>query len=348
MTTPAIHVEKLTKRYGAAAAVDDVSFDVHAREVVGFLGPNGAGKSTTLRIIAGFLGRSSGTVTVAGFDVEDQALEAKKRLGYMPEMVPLYPEMRVSEYLRFRAELKGVARASRSSAVDDSMQAARIVDVADMLIGRLSKGYRQRVGLADALVAKPPVIVLDEPTAGLDPNQIRDVREVIKALGREHAVLVSTHILSEVEATCDRVLLLGKGKLLAQGTLDEMRALRQRRASLEIVARGEREVALRAVRECPSIESAAAENEDAGVLVMASTLAEGVDPGVASEEVVEALARAGVKVREIRPRGDALEDVFAELTRTASPPNAPANERAPKRRGRRAGQGDDEHERRGR
>ena len=197
-----VSVQHLVKRYGARLAVDDLSFTVPKGEVVGFLGPNGAGKSTTLRILAGFLGATSGQVSVDGHDVKDDSFEARRLLGYMPEAVPLYLEMRVAEYLAFRAELKGVARGARRASVDAAMEKANVTDVANVLIGSLSKGYRQRVGLADALVAKPPLLILDEPTAGLDPNQIVEVRDVISALGKEHTVLLSTHILSEVEASC--------------------------------------------------------------------------------------------------------------------------------------------------
>src|SRR5450755_2704939 len=216
---PMIDVAHLTKRYGARstfAAVDDVSFRVAKGEIVGFLGPNGAGKSTTLRILSGFLGMTSGTVKIAGHDIADDTFEARKRIGYMPEAVPLYSEMRVVEYLMFRAELKRVARRDRRAFVDDAMAKAKVLDVATQLIGKLSKGYRQRVGLADALVARPPILILDEPTAGLDPNQIREVRSLICELGREHAVLLSTHILTEAEATCDRALVISKGSLVAQ------------------------------------------------------------------------------------------------------------------------------------
>ena len=239
---PMISVQKLVKRYGKKLAVDDLSFEVDRGEVVGFLGPNGAGKSTTLRILAGFLGMSSGTVTVAGHDIKDQSFEARQKIGYMPEAVPLYTEMRVAEYLAFRAELKRVARSERRSAVDEAMQKANVDDVANVLIGNLSKGYRQRVGLADALVARPPLLVLDEPTAGLDPNQIREVRDVIKELGREHTVLLSTHILSEVEASCSRVVVIAKGKLVAEGTMEDL-AKKRRAAGLVIVVRGDRDAA---------------------------------------------------------------------------------------------------------
>ena len=210
-----ISVQHLVKRYGSKVAVDDLSFEVDKGEIVGFLGPNGAGKSTTLRIIAGFLGATSGTVRVAGHDIDKESFQAREKLGYMPEAVPLYPEMRVAEYLRFRAELKRVSSSQRQTAIWDAMGKANVRDVANVLIGHLSKGYRQRVGLADALVSQPPLLVLDEPTAGLDPNQIREVREVIRDLRKDHTVLLSTHILSEVEASCTRVVVIARGKLVA-------------------------------------------------------------------------------------------------------------------------------------
>ncbi len=222
-----ISVTRLTKKYGARVAVSDLSFEVGQGEVVGFLGPNGAGKSTTLRIIAGYLGPTAGCVSVAGFDVVDEPLRARQRLGYMPENSPCYPEMRVWEYLRFRAELKCVAAKQRTAAVARAMDLANLTHRRDSLIGRLSKGYHQRLGLADALVADPPLLILDEPTSGLDPNQIREVRQVIRQLAQHHTVLLSTHILAEVEVSCDRAIVVHEGKLVAEGSLDELRGLGQ-------------------------------------------------------------------------------------------------------------------------
>lgn len=313
---PMISVQKLVKRYGKKLAVDDLSFEVDRGEVVGFLGPNGAGKSTTLRILAGFLGMSSGTVTVAGHDIKDQSFEARQKIGYMPEAVPLYTEMRVAEYLAFRAELKRVARSERRSAVDEAMQKANVDDVANVLIGNLSKGYRQRVGLADALVARPPLLVLDEPTAGLDPNQIREVRDVIKELGREHTVLLSTHILSEVEASCSRVVVIAKGKLVAEGTMEDL-AKKRRAAGLVIVVRGDRDAALGAVRGVAGIGRADLALGDGSGDAIRCTWSKKIDDATAAsaiESAVAALVRAGVGVREVRPVKSSLEEVFAELT----------------------------------
>ena len=197
-----LDIRDLSVNYGGIQALQHLDLTIHAGEIVTLIGANGAGKSTTLRILAGFLGMTSGSVKVAGHDIEEASFEARQQIGYMPEAVPLYPEMRVAEYLAFRAELKRVPRARRRASVDAAMEKASVTDRANVLIGSLSKGYKQRVGLADALVARPPLLILDEPTAGLDPNQIREVRDVIRALGAEHTVLLSTHILSEVEASC--------------------------------------------------------------------------------------------------------------------------------------------------
>lgn len=214
-----IHVERLTKYYGDYAAVQDVSFDVKEGQVVGFLGPNGAGKSTTMRILAGYLTATSGRAQIAGLDVFWNPVEVRRRIGYMPESCPLYPEMRVEEYLRFRAGLKGVYGSRRRSRIDFVVKRCWLDDVRRQLIGTLSKGYRQRVGLADALVANPPLLILDEPTAGLDPAQIRETRSLIRELGREHTVLLSTHILSEVTRTCDHVIIINKGQVALDRSL---------------------------------------------------------------------------------------------------------------------------------
>jgi ABC-2 type transport system ATP-binding protein len=315
-----ISVQKLVKRYGSSArpkvAVDDLSFEVDRGEVVGFLGPNGAGKSTTLRILAGFLGMTSGKVTIAGHDLREQSFEARTTIGYMPEAVPLYPEMRVAEYLAFRAELKRVPSKSRVSFVDDAMAKANVLDVANVLIGNLSKGYKQRVGLADALVARPPLLILDEPTAGLDPNQIRDVRDVIRELGKEHTVLLSTHILSEVEASCSRVVVIAKGKLVAEGTMDEL-ARKRRAAGLMLVVRGGRDAAVAAVRAVPGIARVESNTSQGDAHEIHGSWQKKLDEaGVANaiEQAVAALVAAGCFVREVRPVRSSLEQVFAELT----------------------------------
>jgi ABC-2 type transport system ATP-binding protein len=311
MTAPMIAVEGLSKTYnGTSFAVRGVSFHVDKGEVVGFLGPNGAGKSTTLRVVAGFLGATSGKVALAGHDLERDPLRARAAVGYMPEAVPLYPEMRVREYLRFRAELKGVGRAARRANVQDAMERGRVADVAEQLIGHLSKGYRQRVGLADALVARPPILILDEPTAGLDPNQIREVRALVRELGREQAVLLSTHILSEVEATCDRALVISKGRLVAEGRIDELHKLsRSQGLRIGVDAIGP---AAEVLAKIDSLEKL----EVVGSGVLLAMWKEGnFDQGSATSEVARALVGAGIGLRELAPVKASLEQVFAELTR---------------------------------
>jgi ABC-2 type transport system ATP-binding protein len=228
-----IEVQHLTKRFGQLVAVDDVSFRVEQGEVVGFLGPNGAGKTTVMRILTAFLPATSGTVRVAGADPFWQSLAVRRQVGYLPESVPLYAEMRVAEYLFHRARLKGVAACERKRRVAEVMERCGIPEVAHRLIGQLSRGYRQRVGLADALVNDPPILILDEPTVGLDPNQVRLVREMIRELGRDRTVLLSTHILSEVELICPRVIVLSAGRLVADGRTADILAREQ--ASLEEV-----------------------------------------------------------------------------------------------------------------
>jgi ABC-2 type transport system ATP-binding protein len=322
-----IRVSHLTRRYGAHVAVDDVSFEVRKGEVLGFLGPNGAGKTTTLRVLAGFLGPTAGTVAIDDRDVVEDSFEARRRIGYMPEGVPLPPEMRVVEYLRFRAELKRVPRSLRAPRVDDAMGKAAVVDVAHKLIGHLSKGYRQRVGLADALVADPPIVILDEPTSGLDPNQIRDVRRLVRELGRDHAVVLSTHILSEAEACATRVLLLHRGKVVAEGPTGEIRALRGGIAA-DMVVRGEAAIAQRVLAAVEGVATVARVSADGLLATVRVTFAVTAEPdavdarGRAVERCVAALIEAGMGVREARPSEGSLEEVFAALTRERPAPDA--------------------------
>src|SRR6186713_111530 len=217
-----IKVENLTKRYAGQTAIKDLNFEVSRGEIMGFLGPNGAGKTTTMRILASFMPPTSGRATIAGFDIFEQSLQARAHLGYMPENVPLYNDMRVTEYLNYRAALKGVPHRRISERVGDVKELCGLKDVERKSIGTLSKGYRQRVGLADALLAEPDLLILDEPTIGLDPNQIRQVRELIKNLGRQHTILLSTHILPEVEMTCSRVIIIHKGRIEACDTPENL------------------------------------------------------------------------------------------------------------------------------
>lgn len=214
-----IEVSRLTKRYRDLTAIEDLSFTVEKGEILGFLGPNGAGKSTTMRILTGFQPATSGTAKVAGFDVFEQPLEVKKRIGYLPEIPPVYPDMTVAAYLRFVAELKGVPRKVRADEVDRVAQAAKVSHVMDRLIANVSKGYRQRVGIAQALLGSPDVLILDEPTVGLDPSQILEVRDLVRSLAGQHTVILSTHILQEVTATCDSVLIIARGRLVTHEKL---------------------------------------------------------------------------------------------------------------------------------
>lgn len=315
-----IEVEGLRKSYGSIEALRGISFSVAEGSVVGFLGPNGAGKSTTLRIMSGFLAASAGRVSIAGFDVVEQRRQALTKLGYMPETSPLYPEMRVSEYLRFRAELKGVTRRKRKTEVDRVLGDARVRDMAGVSIGHLSKGYRQRVGLADALLGSPPLLILDEPTAGLDPNQIREVRSLIRSLADGHTVLISTHILSEVEMTCDEALVISKGKLVASGPLDDLRN-RAVATEIELVVTGDKVAASKLIKKQPAVRSVKRRGAlDGGTRIVvrfhkAELERDGkIDHGPATERIVAALTGGGLGVRRVQPLGWSLEKVFSQLT----------------------------------
>ena len=217
-----IEVEHLTKRYGPVTAVQDVSFQVHKGEILGFLGPNGAGKTTTMRVLTGYMPATDGRVVVAGHDVFEQPVQAKRRIGYLPETPPLYPDMTVREYLQFVAKIKGVPAGDRKSRVEQVMARTWVADMAGRACGKLSKGYRQRVGLAQALIHNPDVLILDEPTAGLDPKQIIETRRLIKELAGDHTIILSTHILPEVSQTCDRVVIINKGRVVAVDTPDNL------------------------------------------------------------------------------------------------------------------------------
>jgi ABC-2 type transport system ATP-binding protein len=319
-----IEVDGLTKDYGTVVAVRDVSFSVGRGEVVGFLGPNGAGKSTTLRILAGFLGATSGKVLVNGHDIAEASLAARASLGYMPESAPLYQELRVREYLEFRARLKRVPRAKRASSVDRAVERANLGDVRETTIGHLSKGFRQRVGLADALVADPPLLILDEPTAGLDPNQVREVRALIKELASDHTVLLSTHILSEVEATCQRALVIDRGRLVAQGTLAELSRGRRSTTLLLTVRETERRAASilgeqPGVAEVETLDGVALAD---GYAQLRVTLADTVSALDAGQQLLRTLVSANVDVASLAPETATLEQIFAELT-TDEPAEVP-------------------------
>ena len=307
-----IEVSNLTKRYAGRTAVDDISFSVARGEIVGLLGPNGAGKSTTMRVLSGFMPATSGTVRVGGFDIFHDADEARRRIGYMPENNPLYPEMRVREYLKFRARLKGLGWKNSRSRVDTVMEQCGLKDVGRRIIGQLSKGYKQRVGLADALVHEPELIILDEPTIGLDPHQIRSVRALIKSLAGKHTVLISTHILPEVEMMCGRVLIMFDGRVLASDTPEN---LQQRMAGGgQVIA----EIAApeKALRETwdnvPEVELFNVSAIDGKFFRCALTSRDGFD----LRATVFALAQKNNwELRELTRSRHSLEDVYVQVTK---------------------------------
>jgi ABC-2 type transport system ATP-binding protein len=334
-----IEVENLTKKYGDRTAVNEINFSVKKGEVIGFLGPNGAGKSTTLRMLTGYLPPTAGSIRVGGVDAVRDPIGARRFIGYMPESVPLYREMRVEEYLRYRARLKGVRRAQLRARVSAALELAIISDVRHRIIGQLSKGYRSRVGLADALVADPPLLVLDEPTAGLDPNQIRQVRDLIRGMAGEKTVLLSTHILPEVESTCGRVVIIDRGRLVGEGTPRELRGAGEGSLMLVVEARGAREPLTAALRSAPGVRTvtdvALLEGQETGggesSPLLRFRLA--VESASAAEAVFSAVAAMGgdAKLRELHREQTSLEDVFASLTTadTAAEPPPAENAAAP-------------------
>jgi len=305
---PVVEVENLTKRYGQIVGIDGVTFSVEKGEVVGLLGPNGAGKSTTMRILTCFMPATSGDARVAGFDVFSQSLEVRKRVGYLPESVPLYPEMRVIEYLNYRATLKGLGRKERRIRIPEALERTHIKEVATRITGQLSKGYRQRVGLADALLHNPEVLIFDEPTVGLDPNQIRETRGLIRGLGQDHTVILSTHILPEVEATCSRVLIMNAGVLVPQEVIDRY----LRRSGLRLVLKGEVVAIQKALNSLDGVRRVNLLSKDP-LVVMELEIAEGTD---LREAAFNRVVGAGGKILEMRPVALSLEEAFARITAT--------------------------------
>jgi ABC-2 type transport system ATP-binding protein len=308
-----IQVEHLTKTYAERVAVDDVSFSVQSGEIIGFLGPNGAGKSTTLRMLTGYITPNEGRIRVGDVDALADPIAARKLIGYLPEAVPLHGELRVVEYLEFRARLKAVPRRQLRAAVDKALELANVTDVRDRIIGQLSKGYRSRVGLADALVADPPLLVLDEPTAGLDPNQIRQVRELIRRLAGHKTVLLSTHILPEVEATCDRVVIIHRGRLVGEGQPGQLRLVGEGGQVLTLQGRGDRARFEQVVARVAGVRKIT-EGTLSEVDPQLVRLTLEVDAGDVAEAVFRAVAEAGLTLRELRCEQGSLEDVFAKLT----------------------------------
>ena len=323
-----IEVENLTKRYGRTTAVDGISFRVQKGEILGFLGPNGAGKTTTMRILTCYLPPTEGTARVAGYDVFQAPLEVKRRVGYIPETPPLYPDMDVDGFLDFCAKIKGVPSASRKAKIDEAVEKTRIGDVRRKLIGQLSKGYRQRVGLAQAILANPDVLILDEPTAGLDPKQIIETRELIKRLGGDHTIVLSTHILPEVSMTCGRVVIINKGRVVAEDTPENLTHRLQGAATVRVEVAGADEGQETTFASVPGVKTVRR-----------------LRPGVfevdaeAGRDVRADLARAvvarGLDLIGLQQAGMSLEEIFLHLTTTdvataeaAATPPPPAPETA--------------------
>src|SRR4051812_16792462 len=308
-----IEVQHLTKRYGRVTAVDDLTFKVERGGILGFLGPNGAGKTTTMRILTRYMPATEGHATVAGFDVFDQPIEAKRRTGYLPETPPLYPEMTVREYLQFvaRIKIKGVSSAERRQRVEDSMRRARVLDMATRHCGKLSKGYRQRVGLAQAILHNPEVLILDEPTAGLDPKQIIETRQLIKELAGTHTIILSTHILPEVSQTCQRVVIINKGKVVAVDTPGNLTAKLRGSETMyvQIDAMGaDAAVALAAVPGVRRVGTSESRGEAVAFEVDSET---GRD---VRRELAAAVVTRGWGLLELRPMRMSLEEIFLHLT----------------------------------
>lgn len=307
-----IKVKNLTRVFGETVAVDHIAFEVQAGQVVGFLGPNGAGKTTTLRILTCFMPATSGEAVVDGHDVFADSLAVRKVVGYLPETVPLYPEMRVREFLSYRAKLKGVhKRSTRRKRISELLDRCRIRDVERRIVGQLSRGYRQRVGIADALVGDPKIVIMDEPTLGLDPNQIRETRKLIKELGTDHTILLSTHILPEVEMICDRVIIIHEGRIVASGTVDELRSkLTAGRSRLHLVTRGHAEEVRRSLGAITGVRGVRQQGTDAdGRFVLETAGSADV-----REEVFDRAVRGGWKILEMHTELATLEDIFTHIT----------------------------------
>ncbi|PIE22619.1 MAG: hypothetical protein CSA62_11640 [Planctomycetota bacterium] len=307
-----IEVQQLVKAYGAFRAVDELSFRIEPGEIVGFLGPNGAGKTTTIRVLTGYHSATSGQVRVFDRDVLTDSLLVRSGLGYLPENVPIYPDMRVEEYLRFRARLKGVPRSESKARVGSAMERAGVLEMRRKLVGHVSRGYRQRVGLADALVSDPPLLILDEPTSGLDPNQRKRVRESIRELRGEHTILMSSHILADIEAVCDRIILIHEGRLRADGSLGELRQdLAQRQLLLELRCDAERGRALFAEIQGmgePGISM------DGDWCSLRAVLAPQQDMKALQEALAARVRAAGIEWRALQVEEPSLEEIFFQLT----------------------------------
>jgi ABC-2 type transport system ATP-binding protein len=323
-----ITVKNLTKKYARNTAVDHISFTVEKGQIVGFLGPNGAGKTTTMRMLTCFMPPTDGSATVAGFDVLEQPMEVKRRVGYLPETPPLYPEMSAAEYLEFVGKLKGLSGTALRQRIDFVLGRCNIDDVKNKLLGKLSKGYRQRVGLAQAIIHNPDVLVLDEPTAGLDPKQINETRDLIKSLAGDHTIILSTHILPEVEQTCEQVIIINRGKLVTTDSVQHLqnRARGVEAVFVEVTARGaalDAEAVQRRLAQVPGVGQVIPKDRRGNHAVFeVENRGERSIRGDLSRAVVE----AGWDLTELRSAALSLEEVFLELTREGAPPPAPALE----------------------
>ncbi len=306
-----VEVQHVTKRYGSLTAVDDISFTVERGEILGFLGPNGAGKTTTMRILTGYLPATEGRAQVAGFDVFDQPLESKRRTGYLPETPPLYPEMTIEEYLRFVARINGVPSSERRRQVATAMERTNISDMADRFCGKLSKGYRQRVGLAQALLHNPDVLILDEPTAGLDPRQIIETRRLIAELAGDHTIILSTHILPEVSQTCQRVVIINRGRVVAVDSPDNLTARLQGSQTLYVLIDSAGIDPSPALAAVPGVTGVSQIDEQGPAVGYEIDAGRGED---VRRALSGAIVNAGWGLLELRARQMSLEDIFLELT----------------------------------
>lgn len=307
-----IQVENLVKRYGNHTAVDGLSFTVEKGQIYGFLGPNGAGKSTTMNIMTGYIAASSGTVLIDGHDILKEPLKAKKCIGYLPEIPPLYTDMTVWEYLLFVAELKKVPGKERMDHVEEIIEKIKLTQVEDRLIKNLSKGYKQRVGLAQALIGYPEVIILDEPMVGLDPKQIIEMRDLIKGLAKEHTIILSSHILSEVSAICDHIMIIAKGKLVASGSPEELQEKMQAKAELEVLVLGAQKQIEETLQALDMVDAYAfEEGKEEGSLFVRISAKDNAD---IRKELSVALSGAGLPILSMNRMEKSLEDIFLEVT----------------------------------
>ena len=315
MSQKAIEIEYLSKTYGSTVAIEDIHFDVEAGEIIGFLGPNGAGKTTTMRILAGYLPATTGTARIAGYDVHRHSMQVRRRIGYLPETLPLYPQMTVEGYLHFVAKIKGIKR-DRRHKVNKAMTRCQLIERKNVVIGKLSKGYRQRVGIAQAIVHEPPVIILDEPTIGLDPRQIIEVRNLIKSLAGEHTIILSTHILPEANTVCDRVAIVNRGKIVTINTPQNLQA-QLKSNSYEIEVAGEIDRILPLLAKVGGvIEATVNRNLYSGDRHLLKIVCKpDTEPGVDLSAII---IEQGLKLYEMRRTRPSLEDVFLKLTTTES------------------------------